>query len=717
MARGAAGLDEAAAALREGLREAQDETQGVAVGVAGARARSPRGRRGSAALVAEHGHGDPRTVLVTKRAKELLAVAPGETNALAALALEPSDAAGARDAWDGYLAASPSGPWAAQREAHLAALGRAREAEEAMRAAVALVRQHARVLAAASPAPRAPGRVGHRPRSRRARAVGPPRARRADALADRQRRVRARAFVKLDAELRWRRRARCSRRPTSRAARTSACGSTSATCTTSSASCTGGNRTSAKGGRHCSRPAVDAAGAESWASEAFADLALAYAKLNRPREELATWRRYIPRIVDDRARVGAMMNMGEAEMRLGHVDDALGTFREVLRLCGDLPNSGNVGSTYVLTLWDVAVALDRSGDPGEAIDNAAKASRMMVIDSGSRPRERPRAPRPRSVRVLRALVGARLVPRPRTRRPGRDAKDAREAARRLGQGGRALGQVRHAVVGARQPGRVPRHRARAAARRLDARQAAAGEAAAKLPKSPPHPGVAAMRAGEGRDAARAPTGGAGALDGVRARCDVERRARGRPGGLRAPLPRAADQRARGPGRRVHGLRQREGHPRQARQSARPPRPVPLARRRRRPGASREAPSAGSTGSSAATTSPGCSPGRARSSARTARSAPASPRARRARPGGADCARPSPSCATPSATPVSLRREGRTPRPRAPPARSPGPSGSKRLLLYLRWMVRRADGVDLGLWDVDPARLLVPVDVHIHRLGP
>jgi uncharacterized protein (TIGR02757 family) len=46
----------------------------------------------------------------------------------------------------------------------------------------------------------------------------------------------------------------------------------------------------------------------------------------------------------------------------------------------------------------------------------------------------------------------------------------------------------------------------------------------------------------------------------------------------------------------------------------------------------------------------------------------------------------------------------------------GPSGTKRLLLFLRWMIRPADGVDLGLWDVDPARLLVPVDVHIHRLA-
>ncbi|HLK35324.1 MAG TPA: TIGR02757 family protein [Polyangiaceae bacterium] len=46
----------------------------------------------------------------------------------------------------------------------------------------------------------------------------------------------------------------------------------------------------------------------------------------------------------------------------------------------------------------------------------------------------------------------------------------------------------------------------------------------------------------------------------------------------------------------------------------------------------------------------------------------------------------------------------------------GPSGNKRLLLFLRWMARPADGVDLGLWAVDAARLLVPVDVHVHRLS-
>jgi len=45
------------------------------------------------------------------------------------------------------------------------------------------------------------------------------------------------------------------------------------------------------------------------------------------------------------------------------------------------------------------------------------------------------------------------------------------------------------------------------------------------------------------------------------------------------------------------------------------------------------------------------------------------------------------------------------------------SGCKRLLLYLRWMVRRDDGVDLGIWkSVSPSLLLIPVDTHLFKLG-
>jgi uncharacterized protein (TIGR02757 family) len=44
------------------------------------------------------------------------------------------------------------------------------------------------------------------------------------------------------------------------------------------------------------------------------------------------------------------------------------------------------------------------------------------------------------------------------------------------------------------------------------------------------------------------------------------------------------------------------------------------------------------------------------------------------------------------------------------------SACKRLVLYARWMIRPADGVDLGLWSVPPSDLVMPVDTHIHRIS-
>ncbi len=44
------------------------------------------------------------------------------------------------------------------------------------------------------------------------------------------------------------------------------------------------------------------------------------------------------------------------------------------------------------------------------------------------------------------------------------------------------------------------------------------------------------------------------------------------------------------------------------------------------------------------------------------------------------------------------------------------SACKRMNLYLRWMVRRTPP-DLGLWTfVDPAKLVIPLDTHIHRIA-
>lgn len=48
----------------------------------------------------------------------------------------------------------------------------------------------------------------------------------------------------------------------------------------------------------------------------------------------------------------------------------------------------------------------------------------------------------------------------------------------------------------------------------------------------------------------------------------------------------------------------------------------------------------------------------------------------------------------------------------------GPGASKRWNLYLRWMVRGPDGVDLGSWRglVPRAALVVPLDTHVHRVS-
>jgi uncharacterized protein (TIGR02757 family) len=44
------------------------------------------------------------------------------------------------------------------------------------------------------------------------------------------------------------------------------------------------------------------------------------------------------------------------------------------------------------------------------------------------------------------------------------------------------------------------------------------------------------------------------------------------------------------------------------------------------------------------------------------------------------------------------------------------SACKRLVLYARWMIRPADGVDLGLWPAPTSDLVIPVDTHIHRIS-
>jgi len=79
---------------------------------------------------------------------------------------------------------------------------------------------------------------------------------------------------------------------------------------------------------------------------------------------------------------------------------------------------------------------------------------------------------------------------------------------------------------------------------------------------------------------------------------------------------------------------------------------------------------------------------------------------------------------------ALRSDLRTERSRRPVAEGDLPPGvrtffadpanggaCKRLNLFLRWMVRPDDGIDLGLWaPVRPDQLVIPLDTHVSRLS-
>ncbi|MGD0675343.1 MAG: hypothetical protein ABSC94_07990 [Polyangiaceae bacterium] len=122
LAAGPRTLDESIASFREAVRSGVDDTEPVAeLGLALA-----LDRRGdveeSRAIVRDRAAIDPRAVLSSSRARELLAAAPSERAALLAMGLEAVDAARASEAWRDYLDRASTSPWADHARARLASL-------------------------------------------------------------------------------------------------------------------------------------------------------------------------------------------------------------------------------------------------------------------------------------------------------------------------------------------------------------------------------------------------------------------------------------------------------------------------------------------------------------------------------------------------------------------------------------------------------------------
>ena len=107
--------------------------------------------------------------------------------------------------------------------------------------------------------------------------------------------------------------------------------------------------------------------------EVWLKLAECYVQVERTPDEIRAYDEVIARAVVPEATITPLLNQGEAYMRAGEVVAAVPQFREVYRLAGMSPTGNEVG---VLAQWDLALALDRSGDERGAI-NAAKTATHM----------------------------------------------------------------------------------------------------------------------------------------------------------------------------------------------------------------------------------------------------------------------------------------------------------------------------------------------------
>ncbi len=119
------------------------------------------------------------------------------------------------------------------------------------------------------------------------------------------------------------------------------------------------------------------------APEALLTLAVALAKLDRPDDERGTYLAFLEQSTDPDARGVALYNFAEAEMRLGRLPEAIRGYREAM---GQGRSMARTGTTYVLALWGLAVALDRYGDTSAAEREADRAAVQLdpwdhVIDN------------------------------------------------------------------------------------------------------------------------------------------------------------------------------------------------------------------------------------------------------------------------------------------------------------------------------------------------
>jgi tetratricopeptide (TPR) repeat protein len=119
---------------------------------------------------------------------------------------------------------------------------------------------------------------------------------------------------------------------------------------------------------------------ESVRSDAWGDLAVAYARIDRVADEIDAYEEGIAREPHAASRAMMLANQAEAFMVADDLPRAISGYRAAL---GELA-SIDAASLAPTTLWSLAVALDRSGDLDSALEHVARARSYDPFDSALR---------------------------------------------------------------------------------------------------------------------------------------------------------------------------------------------------------------------------------------------------------------------------------------------------------------------------------------------
>lgn len=106
------------------------------------------------------------------------------------------------------------------------------------------------------------------------------------------------------------------------------------------------------------------------AAQAFFELAVAYARADRPRDEIAAYDRLLERQHEPGWRHVPLSNRAESRAKIGDFVGAVADYRASIALAPD----------DALPRWGLAVALDRTGDLARALEEGGHA---LAVDAGS----------------------------------------------------------------------------------------------------------------------------------------------------------------------------------------------------------------------------------------------------------------------------------------------------------------------------------------------